>query len=328
LANGVFLLFSGAAVVAILAWAIRGRRPFFFGADAAAPAPAVLAFFLAAVTLTASFPDMIVIPRERQSWPVAASETLANGLYETGYTFSQVLAALQRQSPGTVENTIAILDPDFFGPPTPVVDAGWSLLALMVDPSVAARSEDVVLSFPISRSRSAIVVRAPSYLDRTRLRTCYSVACDREPDPGACTERQPALAPAHLPPFFHVDRQEKPVPGEGSSYPPGGWQYCIRFSMPIRTPGTGVPHLVRAIDQWPLQARITKVSGVDYEGELPGVEVRLTDQRESSGVLEVEVSSDGPGPGADWLADPPLIEVGLGNQHLLEPFRSTRMTRW
>jgi hypothetical protein len=85
---------------------------------------------------------------------------------------------------------------------------------------------------------------------------------------------------------------------------------------------------MRIANQWPLQIRITRVSGVDFEGPLPGAEIRLLDTRAATGTIEVEVSSTGLGPAADWLADPPIIEVTAANEHLLTPFRDGRISRW
>jgi hypothetical protein len=90
--------------------------------------------------------------------------------------------------------------------------------------------------------------------------------------------------------------------------------------------GTGEPHWVRASDIWPLRIRLRQVSGVSFDGSVPGPEVRLTNDRPGSGTLEVEVSADGVGPDSDWLEEPPLIEVTAANEHLLELFRQGRVT--
>ena len=325
LGNVCMLALSALVAVAIVARLVgwRGVLARVLGPDPFSAAPAALAFGLAALALAASVPDLLIVPRERQTWPVGAAERLADDLYESGFTFPRLWAALQRQSPGTVEYTMAILDPNLFHQPEPVVDAGWSLLALMVEPAVVARTAGVVLTFPINATRSAIVVRAPSYLDRTHVRTCYSSVCGAQPPPERCTERQPERPLRHLPPYFEVDREE-PVVGTTFSFLRLGQKYCILFSIPLHTSGSRVPHIVRVSEQWPLHVRIRRVEGVDVEGPLPGAEVRLVDDRAATGSMEVEVSSDGLGPLSNWLEEPPLIEVTAANEHLLQPFRERR----
>jgi hypothetical protein len=125
-----------------------------------------------------------------------------------------------------------------------------------------------------------------------------------------------------------VDRAEAGRAGRSFSYQPTGNTYCITFTVPLRSTGAGVPHLVRVVEQWPLSLRITRVDGVDYEGTLPAAEVRLPDRRAAEGTLEVQVVGEGLGADADWLEDPPLIEVTAANEHLLEPFRQRRATLW
>lgn len=326
-ANG-FLVLASAAVAAVVAvQCVRFRKWMLLGRDPLARAPASAAAVLAVAVLFSSLPDTLLFPRERQSWSVAPSERLARGLYEAGYTFEELAASLQRHAPLTFDGVVAMLDPRFFSERQPVTNPGWSLLALMVQPAAIARTEGVVLSFPISRTRSAIVVRAPSYLDRTRVRRCYLKSCGEKVEAGACIERHPELGVTHVPPFFQDRVEEDREPGRMYSFQPAAGPYCMVLSVPVRTPGAGVPHIVRVADQWPLEIRIERIEGVDFEGELPADEIVLEDRRAASGTIEVLVRSAGLGPDADWLADPPLIEVTRANEHLLEPFRAGRMSR-
>jgi hypothetical protein len=318
LANAFVLIFSAFGVLAPVAWALQ-RRGVFFGHDVYSAAPPALAFVLAILTLVASLPDTLIIPRQRQAWPVSAAEKVAQDLYKSGLTFPQLMASMQRQFPGAIEHVVAMLDPQFFDEQRSVGDDRSSLLALMVEPAAVARTEGVALTFPISAWRSALVVRAPSYLDRTRVRTCYTATCGEAPPQDRCTQRQPDRPLRHVQPFFRVD-------GDSSWTPFGsamGQQYCAVFLIPLHTSGVHVPHIVRAVEPWPLQVRIRRVAGVDFEGELPSMEVRLLDDREATGVMEVEVSSDGFAH-SYWLEDPPLLEVTAANEHLLEPFRHRR----
>jgi hypothetical protein len=324
LGNVIGLVLSAFTALAVVARLIRWRG-LVLGRDPFAAPSSTLAFVFAVLVMVISLPDMILVPRERQVWPVGAAEELANGLYKSGFTFPQLMASIQGQSAGPIQSMIAILDPNLFADPGPVRETGWSLLPLMVEPAEVARTEGVVLTFAVSRSRSAIVVRAPSYLDRTHVRTCYATECGGEPLAGSCAERQPDQPLRRRPPYFQVDRDALPVPGKAFGNAAAGRRDCTWSSIPLHTSGSGVTHIVRVLDEWPWHLRIRRVSGADFEGPLPGAEVRLVDTRESTGTLEIEASCDRRVPGLDcWLEDPPLIEVTAANEHLLEPFRRGR----
>src|SRR5207244_12269146 len=105
------------------------------------------------------------------------SEQVAHDLYAAGYTTPQLFASMQWQSFSTLRDLVAALDPNFFGPSEALVDRGWSLLPLLVDSGMIPQTEGVELAFAINHSQSAIVVRAPSYLDRSHVRRCYSGVC-------------------------------------------------------------------------------------------------------------------------------------------------------
>ncbi len=298
--------------------ALLGRDPF-------AAAPSALLFGCVAFVVTTSLPDSAIFPRQRQIWPVGASEKVVRGLYESGLTFPQIMASLQGQSPeATIQSMVASFDPRLFAPPVPVEDSDFSLLVLMVEPAVVARTEGVAITFPIDNSRSAMVVRAPSYLDWTRVRTCYAATCEGQSASETCIDRRVELPLRWLSPYFPIDREESQVPGQMFSYHPTGRTYCVSFSIPVRTVGSVIPHVVRAVELWPLRTQIRRVHGVAFEGKLPGPEVRLVDDRAATGTIEVEVARDTIGPDADWLEQPALIEVTVANEHLLEPFRTGR----
>ena len=169
-----------------------------------------------------------------------------------------------------------------------------------------------------------MVVRAPSYLDRTHLRTCYLESCDDESTADRCTEREPDQPVSHRPPYFGINKHKPDRPGEIAANSRSG-RYCTLFLVPLHTFGSGVPHMVRVIDQWPLHLRISQVSGIPFQGALPGPDVELLDTRQATGTLEVQVSSDGFGPASEWLEDPPLIEVTAANQHLLKTLAHASM---
>lgn len=326
LLNGFILAWSAGVVAMSVVRAIRWRTLPLLGRDRLAPTPA-LPYVLVAAVLVGSVPDAILFPRDRQSWPVSAAERLATGLYASGYTFVELAVAVQRHSPGTVELMTAMLDPQLSRPPQFVSDPGWSLLPLIVDQAIVARTGGVVFATPITASRTAIAVRLPSYLDRTRLRTCVLADCGDEATGDACVERDPRRPLSHLPPFFTAARVDAGGAGAASSPAHADGRYCVTFSLPVRTPGEGVPHLIHVSEQWFQTTEIVRVTGVAFEGELPGPEIRLLDDREAVGTLEVQVTSEGFGPGADWLSDPPLVEVDTANEHLLKPFRTGRTSR-
>ncbi len=320
---GMFLrLFSAWALVATIASVAQRSWSLARRALSAAVRPAFVYVILGAIC-AGSLPDTIIVSRERLSWPIAPAEKLAKSLYQSGLTFSQILAALQRQAPGTM-HYVSMLDPNIFDAPQDVRDDGWSLLALIVEPPLVERTEGVWFSFPVHGSRSAMVVRAPSYLDRTHLRTCYLGSCDDEPTADRCTEREPDQPVSHRPPYFGINKHKPDRPGEIAANSRSG-RYCTLFLVPLHTFGSGVPHMVRVIDQWPLHLRISQVSGIPFQGALPGPDVELLDTRQATGTLEVQVSSDGFGPASEWLEDPPLVEVTAANQHLLKALAHASM---
>lgn len=126
----------------------------------------------------------------------------------------------------------------------------------------------------------------------------------------------------HDRPYFSVDTVDVPAP----SLSPPGSTWCVRFFVPLRTSGSGEPHWLRAPELWPLHVRIRAVTGVSFDGALPGPEVRLSNDARATGSIEVEVSAQGVGPEADWLEQPPLVEVGAAHEMLLEPYRQGRAT--
>jgi hypothetical protein len=169
-------------------------------------------------------------------------------------------------------------------------------------------------------------VRSASVLDRARLRTCYAGSCVEPIDPRRCTTRNSQGLVRHDRPYFPVDTVESPAPGRLLSYQVPGATYCVRFFIPLRMSGTGGPHWLRVPELWPLHVGIRQVTGVSFEGVLPGPEVRLNNDERATGIVEVEASAHGIGPESDWLEQPPLLDVGTANEVLLEPYRQGRVT--
>lgn len=273
-----------------------------------------------------SMPDALIYPRIRQVWPVATVETLVRGLYDAGFTFPQLMGALQGQAPYSIQSMIATFDPNLFRDPSPPGDPTVSLLAMIVEPALAARTHDVVLRLETPDRRAAITIRSTSVLDLPHLQTCYARSCDEPVDPRRCTTRDPHGTVQHDRPYFPVDKVETPAAGGVFGDQEPGTIYCVRFLIPLRMSGTGEPHWLRVPLLWPLDARIRNVTGVAFAGVVPGPEVRLSNDRVERGTVEVDLSAHGLGPESDWLEQPPLIEVSSPNEHLLEPFRQGRMT--
>jgi hypothetical protein len=305
---GGFLVAFSAFVTA--AWVIQ-RRAALFGPEVSSATPSTLTVVLAIVALVASLTG-IAIPIERHSMPVAAAETLVHGLYKSGFTFPELLGSLQLPLVGKQLPLLAAMDPKLFGEPEHAAVTTWSLLSFMVEPSVVPRTAGVELTFPVDQSQSAMVVRAPSYLDRAHLRVCRPATCGGELAPERCTGRNTEAPLRHQWPFLDVPSADE----------------CTVFSIPVHTPGSHVPHVVRIVDHVYAGLRIRRVNGVTFTGDLPGAEVRLADDHESTGSIEIEV-----GP-AGFLADsfrpgePALIEVTADNEQLLEPLRKNHMAVW
>jgi hypothetical protein len=92
----------------------------------------------------------------------------------------------------------------------------------------------------------------------------------------------------------------------------------VRVAMPVHTPGRGVPHIVRAGVAAPGEKWvITGVTGVEFEGALPGPQVRLLDSRSSTGLIEFEVTGVTHEHPLHWLRN--FFEVTDDNADLLRP---------
>jgi len=88
--------------------------------------------------------------------------------------------------------------------------------------------------------------------------------------------------------------------------------------MPARTPGLGVPHIVRPGGLAPDEAwEIVAVTGLEFEGHLPAKQIRLPDRHELTGTVEFEVAGVEHEHPWNWLRH--LIEVTEENTHLLQP---------
>lgn len=243
-----------------------------------------------------------------QGLTMSEAEGLISQLYGARYGYAQLLSTLRGPAADDLISLLAEQDPDMFTAPAheDLHEEDFTLLALKVPDAAVGRTAAVVAVAPADLGRSAIVVRADrSFLDWVHVRLC---------DPtGDCLEPRSQRAISHHWPFVEFG----PQPAEGAS----PWESKTRavgsrFEVPVRLTGRGVPHTIRATNQWPARWRITAVRGVDFEGTVPGVEIRLADTEASTGVVEFAFDPFSP----PWLWIPPVLEVSDGNEHLLESF--------
>ncbi len=319
--GGLMVVFATAmAVVRALAAAVRDPGRFVGDLEASPSSSVAIAGTMLVCVMCA--PDTLIYPRTRQVWPVAAAEHVVQGLYASGATFAELMGGLQGPAAYTIQTMIVNLDPGLFAEAPRVDDASPSLLALILDPAVAARTRDVLMRRDTAGGDSAVVVRSPSVMDLARVRTCSTDACTDPIDPGRCTTRDPHGRLRHYAPFFPLDGPDVARTGGPSN---GEASYCVRFFIPLRMSGTGEAHWLRVEPLAPLDIRIRDVDGVSFDGTVPGPEVRLRNDAAGAGTVEIEIEAHTFGPNP-FIEQPPVMEVIDENQHLLDAFRRGRIT--
>ena len=83
-------------------------------------------------------------------------------------------------------------------------------------------------------------------------------------------------------------------------------------------PGHNATHLIRVGGISPEEDwKITRVTGVEFEGQIPGTQIRVLDHQASSGYAEFEVNGVAGAHPWNWLRH--FIEVTNDNAHLLQP---------
>lgn len=258
---------------------------------------------------------------EVQSLTLAEVEGLVSKLYGGGYTYSQLLGSLQGPAADDMMPLLTERDPlSFSDTRVSVGDPDFSLLVIKAPTAAIARTRGVIAAVPSSDSRSVIIVRdEPSYLEWTGMRRCSWVS-------NGASRRYLCARPLtdavpHNRPFVQF---EEPVPAEGEVPRESADDRKVRFEVPVRTSGSGVSHIIRTAEEWPATWRIVGVTGVDFEGKLPGAEVRLPDTRAGTGVVELEFELNRMQMELPWVWLPHVIEVAQDNEHLLEPFRAGR----
>ncbi len=270
-------------------------------------------------------PDTLLYPRIRQVWPVATAEHMVRDLYASGFSYAELIGGLQGPAHHTVQTMIVNWDPDLFAAPPRAGDSTSSFLAMIAARDVAARTHDVLMRRDTGDGHSAMIVRSTFVIDRAHVRTCATTSCADPVDPERCTIRDPDGPLKHGAPFFPV-RSADGAAGDGSiSEQQRQTTYCVRYFVPLRMSGTGEAHWLRVHQFWPLQIRILRVSGVPFEGTVPGVEVRLPNDHPGSGTLEIETEARAFGPNP-FIEQPPVMDVTADDEHLLDAFRGGRVT--
>jgi hypothetical protein len=203
----------------------------------------------------------------------------------------------------------------FIAPPPYLRDPSFSLLVIEASADVISKTRGIIASVPSGNSRSTIIVRSERpYLNWARMRRCaWTSDGDRHRAYGCAQPRMDRPLPHNWPYVEFGDLLPTDLAG-------GAEPQRARFEVPVHTPGSGVPHIVRTPNRWPASWQIVRVTGVECEGTIPGPEIRLPDNREQTGVVELEF--DGLTPrDLPWVWLPHVIEVAQENEHLLEPFR-------
>jgi hypothetical protein len=254
-----------------------------------------------------------------QAFTLAEAEPLVSELYDAKYTYAEIMSALQGPAADGLIFFVADHDPNLFGePPAPLAREGFSLLALKVPNPVISRTRGIVGVVPIDHSRSAIVIRGGQpYLDWVQMRRCAWTSEGVWPVSYGCRMPRTDQPISHRRPFVEFG---DPLPNPDRLPPRGARTWDIHFEVPVKTVGRGAAHIVRTANEWPAQWRITRVSGVEFSGTVPGPEIRLADSQEAAGVVEFEYTAAAPGP-APWLWIPHVVEVAEENEQLVAVLR-------
>ncbi len=251
-----------------------------------------------------------------QAITLAEADPVVSRLYAAGYSYPQLLAALQGPAADDLMSLATARDPNIFAPPAHLVDPDFSLLVAKVADATIPRLRDLVAAIPVGGGRSIAVVRGDRpYLDWLRMRRCGWSHGEGPPSVDGCAA--PAID-ASLPHNWPYVRFGDPIPWQRNATDEAA---TVVYQVPVHTPGRGRAHVVRLPSEWPATWAITRVSGVDFTGTLPGAEIRLTDQRAASGIVELTFTSPLPGD-LPWVWRPHGSEVDEEQADLLVPRRA------
>lgn len=265
---------------------------------------------ICAAAIVTAVPDLVVLrlraPTQTLALPEA--EGVVAALYGAGYSYGQILGALQGPAADDLMPLLAERDPTLFRDAAPPLRAeDFSLLVATVPETDLTRTQGVIGSVAAGAGRVVVVVRGErAFLDWRRMRRCAGsgeVAC--------ATPRLDAPLPRNWPYVELASAAAAPAPPHDGP---------VRYEVPVHTPGRGEAHLVRLGNEWPNRWRITAVRGVEYEGAVPGPEIRLPDTRPADGVIELEFTPRLPGD-MPWFWLPHVAEVGAANAHLIAALR-------
>ena len=250
-----------------------------------------------------------------QAFTLPEVENLVPKLYAAGYTYPELLGSLQGPAADDLAGLLTARDPNLFAEPAPLLaDPNFSLLVMKVPDAAAARMPNVIAAVPIGGGRSAVVVRGErSYLDWSRMRRCSSTGAAGA-GVYACSEPVRDRALPHNWPYVPFGAAQ---PADGSDRTDDAGTV---YTVPVYTPGRGEAHVVRAASEWPSTWRIVRVSGVEFTGELPANEIRLSDRQRASGVVEFELRSY-VGGDLPWVWRPHTVEVDEADGAVLRALR-------
>jgi hypothetical protein len=327
---GLYAALAVAGALRSVKWAIAGARRREIDLPTSAR-PAVL-FAVLLIPPLAVVPAAFVRCASEQEWSLAEAEQVVIRLYAQGVTFPQMVTAMQGANLDAILFMATLHAPETSALPiprghalthnassvscaVPVVpsDSDRSMMALQAPRSAIAGAQGTLLSFPVDSAHDAAVVEAPAFIKKFEGRICVHDDAGGTP---FCREMEPRAPRQYLPRYVKLGS------GPDRRQWRGGGRVTVRYTLAVRTDGSGDAHTVHALPAWPLRWRIRKLTGVTFDDVEPGQEIRLRNARTEEGEIEIEGSSWRIGPHVflGGLA-PPYIEVDQANNRLLDPIR-------
>jgi hypothetical protein len=319
LVAGVFSLFR------LIRWASTRSREF-------RPWGPALTAALLLVPFAAALPGMFVTCETGPSsqWTLAQADTVSRRLFAAGFRFPDIVRSLQGPSLDSILMMAAANAPETSEFPIPRGHAlehelsrepprpgGMERALVLLHASAAdvRALPDDAWTFPVDASTSAAVIEAPAFAKQDQVRLCFLGA--GESGPGYCEEIQPGMPLHYFPPYLRATRTE------GHRDKSGLERIHVRYTVNVVTDGLQTPHVIRAVPEWPANWEIRTVSGLEYEGQLPGMEIRLLNHRVERGTIELEGYAWRLGSTLFWpKVTPPFVEIEGGAASMLAPLRT------